>query len=262
MALGDQDVSTQMRTFHLLRSGLVVALLTASATWAQAATFSGIDVELVGSASMIDADTLQLTPAAGDRAGAAWATSALSTGLAFASSFEFSITASDLDPMADGIAFVIQSTGTDVVGAGGGGIGIETLNAAGFVVQTWSNNRVGFTSSGDPFLATAAPTDLGAASLITGYASVGYDPATTTLYLLGGLTVDGTEYPVLETLSIDLASRFGPTVYLGFTGGTGLSYADQRVQNWTITAIPEPETYALLLAGLGLVGWQRRRRAA
>lgn len=29
----------------------------------------------------------------------------------------------------------------------------------------------------------------------------------------------------------------------------------------TVTAVPEPETYAMLLAGLGLLGWRARRRA-
>jgi hypothetical protein len=31
---------------------------------------------------------------------------------------------------------------------------------------------------------------------------------------------------------------------------------------WTVTSVPEPETYAMLLAGLGLVGFAVRRRAA
>jgi hypothetical protein len=246
-----------------LRSALAAVALVLLAPWVQAATFSGINVQLVGSATMLDADTLQLTPATGDLAGAAWATTPLSTSLAFTSSFEFSIAASDFDPMGDGIAFVVQSTATDALGGGGGGIGLENLDAVGFVVQTWSNNRLGFTETTSfPFAAPAAPVDLGAASLITGFASVGYDPSTTTLYLLGGLNVDGTDYPMLETLNIDLASRFGSTVTIGFTGATGLSYADQRVTNFTVTAVPEPETCALLLTGLGLVGWQLRRRTA
>ena len=44
----------------------------------------------------------------------------------------------------------------------------------------------------------------------------------------------------------------------GATGGVGGSsvFAD----NFTITAIPEPETYAMLLAGLGLLGFTARRR--
>jgi hypothetical protein len=237
--------------------------LALGTSWAHAATFSGNDVELVGSATMLDADTLRLTAAAADLAGAAWATTPLSTSLAFSSSFEIRIAASDFDPMGDGIAFVVQSTGTGVVGGGGGGIGLENLDAVGFVIQTWDNNLLGFTATtGFPFAAPKAPVALGAASLITGYASVGYDPSTTTLYLLGGLTVDGTEYPILETLNADLASRFGPTVYVGFTGATGLSYADQRITNFTVTAVPEPETCALVLAGLSLVGWQLRRRTA
>jgi hypothetical protein len=32
------------------------------------------------------------------------------------------------------------------------------------------------------------------------------------------------------------------------------------VDNFTLTPVPEPETWALLLAGLGLVGWQLQRR--
>jgi hypothetical protein len=32
--------------------------------------------------------------------------------------------------------------------------------------------------------------------------------------------------------------------------------------NLHVAAIPEPETYALMLAGLGLVGWMARRRKA
>jgi len=30
----------------------------------------------------------------------------------------------------------------------------------------------------------------------------------------------------------------------------------------SVTAVPEPETYAMLLAGLGLVGFMARRRKA
>ena len=39
------------------------------------------------------------------------------------------------------------------------------------------------------------------------------------------------------------------------TGHTG----DYSVQ---VTAVPEPETFAMLLAGLGIVGWASRRRAS
>lgn len=46
--------------------------------------------------------------------------------------------------------------------------------------------------------------------------------------------------------------------YVGVDAGTILA----SVNNVTVTAVPEPETYAMLLAGLGLVGFAARRRTA
>ncbi|MEK7708235.1 MAG: FxDxF family PEP-CTERM protein, partial [Pseudomonadota bacterium] len=42
----------------------------------------------------------------------------------------------------------------------------------------------------------------------------------------------------------------------GATGGQFASYAGTM----NISPIPEPETYAMLLAGLGLIGFSARRR--
>jgi hypothetical protein len=42
----------------------------------------------------------------------------------------------------------------------------------------------------------------------------------------------------------------------------GLVNAKVQWDNINVTAVPEPETYAMLLAGLGLVGWARRRKQA
>ena len=55
------------------------------------------------------------------------------------------------------------------------------------------------------------------------------------------------------------------TLTVDFTGGTG-PRADWRFSQDTdndsrfVPGIPEPETYALMLGGLGLVGWVARRR--
>jgi len=53
-------------------------------------------------------------------------------------------------------------------------------------------------------------------------------------------------------------------MYLGFTGATGGTDADQRITSFAVstvtTAVPEAETYAMMLAGLGMVGFIARRR--
>jgi hypothetical protein len=53
----------------------------------------------------------------------------------------------------------------------------------------------------------------------------------------------------------------------GFVAPSTASYVTVRnvsgfasVDNFTLTPVPEPETWALLLAGLGLVGWRLQRR--
>lgn len=47
-------------------------------------------------------------------------------------------------------------------------------------------------------------------------------------------------------------------LYLGTMDGFGWT-GNNGVIDVTVTAVPEPETYAMLLAGLGLVGWATRR---
>lgn len=45
--------------------------------------------------------------------------------------------------------------------------------------------------------------------------------------------------------------------YFGYTPSTGISGFGSVT--YTLMPVPEPETYAMLLAGLGLVGWAARR---
>ncbi len=59
--------------------------------------------------------------------------------------------------------------------------------------------------------------------------------------------------------------------YVQFTAETGVAIQGLvfsnspaidafEVANFNVTAVPEPETYVLMLAGLGAVGFMRRRR--
>jgi len=56
-------------------------------------------------------------------------------------------------------------------------------------------------------------------------------------------------------------TREGPTVELGLFSGSATLIAEvTEFRAFTVSPIPEPETYAMLLAGLGLLGFAARRR--
>lgn len=75
----------------------------------------------------------------------------------------------------------------------------------------------------------------------------------------GGSSVShlDTDNPALEAMMMTHAGPDGPSprVFSAVEVGvlTDLGYT-------AVVAVPEPETYAMLLAGLGMVGWQVRRR--
>lgn len=244
---------------HFVRAAVASTLL-GFATFGHAESFSGIEVELVGSASILENGDLLLTAPVGDLAGAAWSTTAWSTTESFYSTFTFSLQKSDFDPMADGITFALQAAGTNVIGGGGAGIGYEGIDGVAVVFMTWDNNRIGIVDGNDPRAAGVAPSALGNFDLITGSQTITYDPTTTTLRWDAELALDNDVVTATQSVVIDLEARFGATFYAGFTGATGLSYADQRITSWSTAPIPEPETYALFAAGLGMLAAIARRR--
>jgi PEP-CTERM motif len=70
------------------------------------------------------------------------------------------------------------------------------------------------------------------------------------------------------TGGVNSNSRYLTLTSLGSDWITGLTFSSQvnlqsyafEVDNLRVTAVPEPETYALMLAGLGLMGFIARRR--
>ena len=68
---------------------------------------------------------------------------------------------------------------------------------------------------------------------------------------LGTLAVDASAGDVLGTHSFG-----GGVKYLTFSGEAGYT----QVSAVTFAPVPEPGTYALMLGGLGIVGWMARRR--
>jgi hypothetical protein len=252
----------------------IAAVAAAISVPAAAATIDLSTLNLAGSAQVAGGD-LQLTHTssvsnASGVSGAAWLTQGVSTSTSFSTTFSFSLQGNDSGKMADGIALAFQNVGTNVTGVGGGDVGYWNIggsgsSAVGSVIRSWNNNDYGLSIDGKVQGLTSAGWSLGAANYVTGTETVTYN-ATTHELTMTGVFIDmstNTQHAVSDSKVVDLSSKFGSTMYVGFTGGTGGTDADQRITSFALTsAVPEANTYAMMLAGLGLLGVVARRRKA
>jgi len=80
-----------------------------------------------------------------------------------------------------------------------------------------------------------------------------------TLFASGTLEATGgpvnTDKQDVKSFVYDLTPGLYSAVTLTFSNDTAMGF-----DNFSVTAVPEPETYALMLAGLGVVGFVARRR--
>jgi hypothetical protein len=127
--------------------------------------------------------------------------------------------------------------------------------------------------------ATAMVTGATSLNSFAGILNIGFSDTSITMTLtvnagINGVSFDGLKFTDLNnTLSFDnLALNTVATNYAQFTASR-ISHQGNSIfvnlvdlpglagQSIVISAVPEPETYALMLAGLGLVGFAARRRA-
>jgi hypothetical protein len=253
-----------MRTLLALSAVVAAAVVVP----ASAATVDLTSLNRAGTAQMAGTD-LQLTNTTSS-SGAAWLGQGISTTSSFTTTFQFSLKGNDSGKMADGISLAFQNVGNNVTGNGGGDVGYWNLggsgsSAVGSVIRSWNNNDYGLSTNGVVQGLKSSAFSLGASNYVTGTETVSYDAVAHTLTMTGSFLdkATNTSYAVSDTASINLNTKFGNTMYVGFTGGTGGTDADQRITSFAITtAVPEPETYAMLLAGLGMMGFIARRRKA
>ncbi len=134
------------------------------------------------------------------------------------------------------------------------------------------NNSI-YSASGNVLIAALGGQTISQVSFdyFTYYVStIETDPTTNNWSLLDGsdnLIVSGTmsvtggqvntDKQEIGSFVYDLTPGLYSTVKLTFSNDTAMGF-----DNFSVTAVPEPETYALMLAGLGVVGFMARRRKA
>lgn len=253
-----------------MRFALAAMAALALAAGAGAARANVVDfttMQLNGSATA-SANDLNLGDGNGGLAFSAFLPGAIASGSSFTSSFRFTLVNNGFMPHADGVAFVIQNdpAGASALGVGGGSIGADGIaNAVGIAFQSWDNNHATIFDSNTGVYGGSQPL---------GNFNLGDqdDDVTVTVQYIGHVlsfsaSNASTGVTVSDSLAIDL-STLGPQVYLGFTGGSGLSYAFQDITDWDLdvtapAAVPEPGAWALMIlgfAGAGAAARVRRRQ--
>lgn len=247
-----------------------------------------------------DGNVLRLTPAAGGQSAAAYSTTAITLGAnaTFSTTFKFRFTQPGGWDPADGITFVLAAAPTGL-GSGGVGMGYQGVpNSVAIEFDTYNNTGYGLgNDDGNSSNHVSIDTNgaLGNASLqnVYGNAScgfpngyppqndhsvfgcmsnghvwsvtIGYDGSALSLSLQDGA---GPVFVAFNDLPIDISSYLGTNqAYVGFTSGTGAGWENHDILSWQFAntteltpPVPEPSTYALMLAGLGAIGFAARRR--
>ena len=264
---------------------LIIATQVGAATISYPNFSSVAGLTINGNAAQVG-NVLRVTPAIDGQSGSFFSTNtvSLASNASFSTFFQFRFTNPDTGFCdsattcgADGLVFVVQTVGNNVGGAGGG-IGYAGIaNSVGIEFDTWNNgagdnnssNHVGIDVNGSVdsiLLAEVTEADMNNGDIWNAW--IDFNGATNLLevYLTRGATRPGT---AILSLTRNLALDLGVTnAFVGFTSGTGASNANHDVLSWTLedhfapiaAGIPEPETYAMLLAGLGLLGFIARRR--
>ena len=227
-------------------SGAAAASFTIqSPTASYPSGFDALGMVLNGGASIVSG-ALQLTDGAKNEARSAYFSVPLNI-QQFTTDFYFQ----QLNPVADGITFVIQNQGLSALGSNGGGLGYGVSPLSGTGASISRSVAVKFdlyslvgqgTDSTGIYINGAAPgvpaTNLTPTGVILRsghvmHAHFNYDGTNLTLTLTD--TVTNAVATVIFPINIP-AVVGGNTAYVGFTGGTGGSTSIQNILSWTYAA--------------------------
>jgi len=219
--------------------------------------FVAAGLTMNGSAAL-NGTRLRLTTNVTNQAGSAWYSTPVSVG-SFTTDFTFQLASIGTSAYGNGITFVIQNSGTNAVGPSGGGLGYGPDNVTN--ASPSSNTPIG--------KSVAVKFDIinnaGEGTNSTGLYQNGASPTMPAVTLGGGVTLrsgdtfkahityDGTTLTLTLTDQVNTSQTFttswpvnipsvvgGTTAYVGFTGGTGSSVANQDIVTWTYSSSTPP----------------------
>lgn len=285
-----------MNKSSILSSMLLAASLATGSAQAQGPVFNGIGASdfidfttwnHFGSSSAANStpgngftdSILTLTaPGTGSQSGAAFApnTVSLDFNQAFTITFNFYIKPGSV-VAGDGMTFVLTpddpntvNGGTSLIPSGGSDLGYGNTGLTGlaFAIDTFNFGgepvapSIQILKDGD--VTPLAFTETGLADIrdpsffqwqvLLSYTPSGADDMTGNLEGSINQFIGDQSFSVSATVDGSLLHE--QSLYYGFTASNGL--ADDG--HFVSSAVPEPEAYALMLAGLGLVAWAARRR--
>ena len=200
-------------------------------------------LSLVGIATN-PSDTIQLTPASLNTAGAMWYTTPVNVQGGFSTTFSYTISPGGSN-QSDGLSFVIQDdpSGPSAGGNNGdGGAPVGTFgisNSVAVALRTYTTNRIEIDSCG----AGNAQTIGGTCVISFAPATLGGTHSVQINYSGGtlGVALDGTQ--VLSN-AINLASAInltsGGTAFVGITAGTGDGAEVATINSWSFSSLNLP----------------------
>ena len=215
--------------------------------------FTSTGMVFDGSAAL-SGTRLRLTTTGNNLAGSGWYATPVNV-QTFTNDFTFQLANTTTSPIGNGITFVIQNAGTTAVGPSGGGLGYGPDNV------TSPSGSANTPIAKSVALKFDLVNNAGEGTNSTGIYTDGTSPTMPAVTVGGGvnlrsgdifhahMTYDGTTLTLTITDTSNTTETFttswpinipatvgGNTAYVGFTGGTGSSVANQDIITWTMSS--------------------------